>query len=332
MLKIFRYAMSKRKPTLAKLNPKLINECVEDGNNKTVATNSINTSAYFSPKKTRNKIKIEYEVFPKKSETKAVSDISKKTKSEPITTKETDETDSKNLSETDSKKPKWEPKNWRQTLENIRKMRKDQIAPVDAMGCDKCHDENADEKTQRYHILIALMLSSQTKDQTNFEAMKRLKAHGLTPENIVQSDANVLEKLINPVSFYKNKTKHIQKASQILIDQYDSDIPNTLEGLMKLPGVGPKMAHICMNSAWNIVTGIGVDVHVHRISNRLKWVPKATKEPEKTRLELEKWLPFEYWTDVNNQLVGFGQTICTPTNPKCSQCLNTECPSRNVKK
>lgn len=123
---------------------------------------------------------------------------------------------------------------------------------------------------------------------------------------------------------------------------------------MKLPGVGPKMAHICMvkndfenaittnfilfyfvytqNTAWNIVTGIGVDVHVHRISNRLKWVPKPTTEPEKTRIELEKWLPFEYWTDVNCQLVGFGQTICTPTNPKCSECLNTECPSRNVKK
>lgn len=73
-------------------------------------------------------------------------------------------------------------------------------------------------------------------------------------------------------------------------------------------------------------------MHVHRISNRLKWVPKPTTEPEKTRVELEKWLPFEYWTDVNCQLVGFGQTICTPTNPKCSQCLNTKCPSRNVKK
>lgn len=71
------------------------------------------------------------------------------------------------------------------------------------MGCHKCHDDKADEKTQRYHILIALMLSSQTKDQTNFAAMKRLQEHGLTPENIVKSDVNVLEKLINPVSFYK---------------------------------------------------------------------------------------------------------------------------------
>lgn len=71
------------------------------------------------------------------------------------------------------------------------------------MGCHKCHDDTADEKTQRYHILVALMLSSQTKDQTNFAAMQRLKEHGLTPENVVQTDVNVLEKLINPVSFYK---------------------------------------------------------------------------------------------------------------------------------
>lgn len=76
-------------------------------------------------------------------------------------------------------------------------------APVDTMGCHKCHDDTADEKTQRYHILIALMLSSQTKDQTNFAAMQRLREHGLTPENMVASDVNILEKLITPVSFYK---------------------------------------------------------------------------------------------------------------------------------
>lgn len=96
---------------------------------------------------------------------------------------------------------------------------------------------------------------------------------------------------------------------------------------MKLPGVGSKMAHICMNSAWNIVTGIGVDTHVHRISNRLNWVKRPTKEPEKTRIELEQWLPYEFWHDVNELLVGFGQTICTPTHPKCVQCINQSiCP------
>lgn len=97
-------------------------------------------------------------------------------------------------------------------------------------------------------------------------------------------------------------------------------------------GVGMKMAHICMRVAWNIVSGIGVDTHVHRIANRLKWVQKETKEPEQTRVALEKWLPFEDWTDINELLVGLGQTICKPVNPMCNECLNAQiCPASNVK-
>lgn len=87
-----------------------------------------------------------------------------------------------------------------------------------------------------------------------------------------------------------------------------------------------------MRVAWNIVTGIGVDTHVHRIANRLKWVQKETKEPEKTRVALEKWLPFEDWPEVNELLVGFGQTICKPVNPRCDECLNAMiCPASSVK-
>lgn len=102
---------------------------------------------------------------------------------------------------------------------------------------------------------------------------------------------------------------------------------------MKLPGVGPKMAHICMDTAWNLVTGIGVDTHVHRISNRLHWVENPTKEPEKTRIALEKWAPYELWKEINLMMVGFGQTVCLPVNPKCDSCLNNKiCPSRFSKK
>lgn len=87
------------------------------------------------------------------------------------------------------------------------------------------------------------------------------------------------------------------------------------------------MAHICMHAAWGIVTGIGVDTHVHRIANRLQWVKKETKEPEQTRKSLESWLPFEFWDEINVLLVGFGQTICTPVSPRCGKCLlNNECP------
>ncbi|XP_065095658.1 endonuclease III-like protein 1 [Ochlerotatus camptorhynchus] len=230
----------------------------------------------------------------------------------------------------DAKQSKWEPKNWRLTLENIRQMRQMVPAPVDTMGCDQFKDDvNVPVELRRFHTLVSLMLSSQTKDQVNFECMQRLRKHGLTPENVVATEPAVLEKLIYPVSFYKNKAKFIRQASQILITDYGGDIPETIEGLLKLPGVGKKMAHLCMRSAWNVVTGIGVDTHVHRICNWLQWVPKETKTPEDTRVALEKWLPFEQWEEVNQLLVGFGQTICPATYPHCNDCLNADiCPAK----
>ncbi|XP_052899662.1 endonuclease III-like protein 1 [Anopheles moucheti] len=231
-----------------------------------------------------------------------------------------------------AKELKWEPENWRQMMENIRQMRRTTPAPVDTMGCDQFTQDTENvlpDRLKRYHCLVSLMLSSQTKDQANHECMLRLKNHGLTPESIVATDNAVLQQLIFPVGFYKNKTRFIKEMSQILIDQYGGDIPNSIEGLLKLPGVGKKMAHLCMRSAWNIVTGIGVDTHVHRITNWLKWVPKETKNPEETRQALEKWLPYELWDEVNHMLVGFGQTICTSRFPRCNDCLNASiCPAR----
>ena len=111
----------------------------------------------------------------------------------------------------------------------------------------------------------------------------------------------------------------------MLKNEWSGDIPNTVEDLCKLPGVGPKMAHLCMKTAWGVVTGIGVDTHVHRIANRLGWV--KSKSPEDTRKELEDWLPKEHWSEVNHLLVGFGQQICQPVKPQCAACLNnTLCP------
>ncbi|KAH8334609.1 hypothetical protein KR059_012207 [Drosophila kikkawai] len=217
---------------------------------------------------------------------------------------------------------------WQSHLENIRTMRNRQPAPVDTMGCHRCADPKADPKTQRFQNLVALMLSSQTKDQTTFEAMNRLKERTLTTITIKEMPITELENLLHPVSFYKNKAKYLKQTVEILIDKYDSDIPDNPKDLIALPGVGPKMAHICMAVAWNKVTGIGVDVHVHRLSNRLGWVLQPTKEPEQTRIGLEKWLPHSLWSEVNHLFVGFGQTICTPLKPNCGECLNKDiCPS-----
>ncbi|XP_034248591.1 endonuclease III-like protein 1 isoform X2 [Thrips palmi] len=229
--------------------------------------------------------------------------------------------------ETNAKKDKWEPDNWMQVLKNIREMRKSADAPVDTMGCDKCMDEEAKPEVLRYQTLLSLMLSSQTKDAVTHAAMKRLRDHGCTIENILKTEDKVLEDLIHPVGFKKTKVQYIKRTSVILRDKYMGDIPDTVEKLCELPGVGPKMAHLCMNCAWGVVTGIGVDTHVHRISNRIGWVPRQTKNPEETRKALEDWLPSDLWSEVNHLLVGFGQQICRPVGPHCDSCLNAQlCP------
>ncbi|CAH2037024.1 unnamed protein product, partial [Iphiclides podalirius] len=190
----------------------------------------------------------------------------------------------------------WEPPQWRLFLENLRTMRFKNHAPVDSIDSKGCRfTTDAPPQVVRYEILIFLMLSSQTKDHVNFSAMEKLKERGLNVENILTISDEELGKLIYPVAFWKRKVKYIKKTTQTLKDQYNSDIPDSVEKLCKLTGVGPKMAHICMKLAWNKVTGIGVDTHVHRISNRIGWVKKATATPEKTRKALESWLPFDLW-------------------------------------
>lgn len=221
----------------------------------------------------------------------------------------------------------WEPANWKEQLANIREMRKSRDAPVDTQGCEKTADVNQSPETIRYQVLISLMLSSQTKDQVTFAAMEKLKAHGLTVENVLKTSASKIGELIYPVGFWRKKADYIKETTKLCAEKYNSDIPPTVEELVKLPGVGPKMAHITMNVAWGKMTGIGVDTHVHRICNRLGWVKKVTKLPEDTRIAIESWLPREEWDEINVLLVGFGQQTCLPVGPQCEACLNCKiCP------
>ncbi|EMR11620.1 hypothetical protein PNEG_00059 [Pneumocystis murina B123] len=223
------------------------------------------------------------------------------------------------------------PKYWKVVYNEIKKMRETiaSNAPVDTMGCDVAADKDVD--TSRLQTLISLMLSSQTKDTANYIAMKTLKQKlpgGLTLKSLIEVDENLLNDYIRPVGFHNRKTKYIKETVKILEKDYNGDIPSTIEDLVALPGVGLKMAHLCLSSAWNKTEGIGVDVHVHRISNLLGWV--NTKTPEQTRLKLESWLPKKYWKEINHLFVGFGQTICLPRGRKCSQCtLSSQnlCPS-----
>ncbi|XP_076896255.1 endonuclease III homolog 1, chloroplastic-like [Bidens hawaiensis] len=219
------------------------------------------------------------------------------------------------------------PANWVKVLEGIREMRSLENAPVDSMGCEKAGN-SLPPKERRFAVLISSLLSSQTKDNVTHGAIQRLLDNKLlTPETIDNADESTIKDLIYPVGFYTRKATNMKKIAKISLLKYNGDIPDTLEALLSLPGIGPKMAHLVMNVAWDNVQGICVDTHVHRICNRLGWVPQ-TKTPEGTREALQMWLPKEEWIPINPLLVGFGQTICTPLRPSCSLCsVSGLCPS-----
>lgn len=228
------------------------------------------------------------------------------------------------------------PANW-ETMYNITAdMRKKVLAPVDTMGCESLADLNRSPIDRRLQTLIALMLSSQTKDTVTAVAMKNLQENlegGFTLSSVLAVAPERLNELIAKVGFHNNKTKYIKATAEILRDRHAGDIPDTIEGLVALPGVGPKMAYLTMSAAWGRDEGIGVDVHVHRITNLWGW--HKTRNPEETRAELESWLPKEKWHDINHLLVGFGQTICLPVGRKCGDCVLASeglCPSAVVKK
>ncbi|KAK5683546.1 alpha,alpha-trehalase nth1 [Elasticomyces elasticus] len=213
------------------------------------------------------------------------------------------------------------PLGWETVYEITAAMRKRVLAPVDTMGCESLAEENRSPRDRRLQTLVALMLSSQTKDTVTAVAMKNLQdnlENGFCLESLLEVEPEVLNELIGKVGFHNNKTKFIKAVAIILRDKFNGDIPDTVDGLISLPGVGPKMAYLTMSAAWGRTEGIGVDVHVHRITNLWGW--HKTSTPEQTRAELEAWLPREKWHDINHLLVGFGQTICLPIGRRCGEC------------
>ncbi len=188
----------------------------------------------------------------------------------------------------------------------------------------------AREKKSPYRVLISTLLSLRTKDETTLKASKRLFAKADTPEKMLSLTKEEIEKLIYPVGFYHRKAEQILKISEILIEKYGGKVPDTLEELLKLPGVGRKTANLVLNEGFGKL-GICVDTHVHRISNRLGLV--KTKNPTETEFALQKVLPKKHWIIFNTLLVTLGQNICTPISPKCSECpLNKICPKAGVEK
>ena len=188
----------------------------------------------------------------------------------------------------------------------------------------------AGESRSPFAVLISCLLSLRTKDETTAAAFARLQQRAKTPEEILAVPEEELAQIIYPVGFYNNKAKTLHEVCYALIHDYKGIVPDTVDELIKLNGVGRKTANLVVTLGYNL-PGICVDTHVHRISNR--WGYIQTKTPEETESALRKKLPKEYWIQYNDLLVTFGQNLCVPVSPKCSQCkLFHLCERKNVEK
>ncbi len=178
--------------------------------------------------------------------------------------------------------------------------------------------------------LISCILSLRTKDEVTAQASYRLLTTHHTPQDILQLTDKQIEALIYPVGFYKTKAKRIKEISQTLLENYQGNVPKTIEELLSLKGVGRKTANIVMVYGHKKHGYLPIDTHCHRIPNRLGWI--QTKTPEETEQALLKILPPEYWDDFNDLFVRFGQTICVPISPFCSHCsIERYCKKVDVK-
>ncbi len=179
-----------------------------------------------------------------------------------------------------------------------------------------------------YRVLISCLLSLRTKDETTGPASQRLFALADSPAAMVRLSIAEIEKAIFPVGFYHTKARTILDVSKTLLEKYDGTVPDDLDALLTLKGVGRKTANLVLIQGFK-KPGMCVDTHVHRISNRWNYV--RTKDPLATEMALRRKLPPSYWLDYNDTLVAFGQTLCQPVSPWCSRCPIIEfCPRRGV--
>jgi endonuclease III len=183
----------------------------------------------------------------------------------------------------------------------------------------------ADEKRDPFEILISTLLSLRTKDEVTEAASERLFALASTPEEMVRLSDKEIQRAIYPVGFYRNKAETILHVCRELITRFRSRVPETIDALLTLKGVGRKTANLVVALGFG-GAGLCVDTHVHRISNRLGYV--RTKTPEATEFALRAKLPAEYWLRYNTLLVAFGRNTCRPISPLCSVCPIAVCCDR----
>lgn len=202
------------------------------------------------------------------------------------------------------------------------------IAGLELPAIEKISEAQAEDPFQ---ILIATLLSARTQDGTTHAAATRLFRRARTPQTMARLRVSEIEKLIYPVGFYRNKARHVKACCQMLESRFGGRVPETLDELVLLPGVGRKTANLVLIVAFKSSRNICVDIHVHRISNRLGWV--RTTEPEATEQELYGRTARKWWPYINLYLVTWGQNVCRPVNPRCGDCaIAHECPRIGVRK
>jgi endonuclease III len=186
----------------------------------------------------------------------------------------------------------------------------------DLPAVEKISNESQEDP---FEVLIATMLSAQTRDPVTAAASARLFKIARTPKTMAALTAKQIEKLIYPVSFYRHKAAHVKQTCQILVDRFGGRVPGTMEELLTLPGVGRKTANLVLILSFSSLKNICVDTHVHRISNRLGWV--KTKTPAETEQALYKATAPRWWPYINLYLVTWGQNVCKPVYPRCGDCV-----------
>ena len=212
-------------------------------------------------------------------------------------------------------------RNIHQFIELLREFYAQSNAPVISLA--------AAQGSSPFEILAATILSLRTKDEVTAAASDRLFRRANTPEAMLRMDAKELEQLIYPVGFYQTKAGRLLEISRILLERHQGRVPDTLEALLELPGVGRKTANLVLIEGFH-KPAMCVDTHVHRISNRIGFV--ATRHPEATEYALRRKLERRYWMEFNKLLVAFGQTMCKPVSPFCSRCPAADmCPRIGVK-
>lgn len=178
--------------------------------------------------------------------------------------------------------------------------------------------------TTPFEMLVAVILSAQCTDERVNKTTPSLFAKYSTPEDFANIDILELENLIHPCGFYKNKAKNIKATAQIIVDKYNGEVPQTMEQLMQLPGVGRKTANVVMLEAFDKPQGIAVDTHCKRIANKIGL--SSQKEPEKIEKDLLSLIPSKYYKDVNHVFIWHGRNICIARKPNCEDCpINKLC-------